>query len=449
MSFEPILIFILLMIMRKHVKTENLNSKWSRILKAGLYVTIALFALFEALPFHHGAFFHWFWHLALLAVAVVIYKRPEFAKMNNLVFAVLPVLVVGFLRDLSGLFGFSAFKTMDNYLQVADPFVIIWLIVMYIVYRRQQKALNKEMKVRLEEERLNRITLAQKEQLEIMVAERTVELTTQKEELEHALADLQATQTQLIQAEKMASLGELTAGIAHEIQNPLNFVNNFAEVNLELIDELKVFMHKGDTHSVEGIADDIRQNLSKITHHGKRADAIVKGMLQHSQSNAGQKEDTDLNQLADEYLGLSYHGLRAKDKSFNASLRKHFDPALLKARVIPQDIGRVLLNLFNNAFYAVNEKKKQHPTGYDPIVTIRTRSLPHMVEISVRDNGEGISEKVRDKIFQPFFTTKPTGQGTGLGLSISFDIITKGHGGKLQCHTREGEFTEFIIQLPA
>jgi len=255
----------------------------------------------------------------------------------------------------------------------------------------------------------------------------------------------------------MASLGELTAGIAHEIQNPLNFVNNFAEVNVELIDELTAAFDKGNKEEVMAIASDIKQNLGKITHHGKRADAIVKGMLQHSQNNSGQKEPTDLNQLAEEYLGLSFHGLRAKDKSFNATLKKHFDPSIGKLNIIPQDIGRVLLNIYNNAFYAVTEKKKMKAASstevltkveFEPTVTVSTRKLRDKVELSVRDNGNGIPEKVMDKIFQPFFTTKPTGQGTGLGLSMSYDIVTKGHGGTMTVNTKEGEFTEFIIQLP-
>jgi signal transduction histidine kinase len=244
-------------------------------------------------------------------------------------------------------------------------------------------------------------------------------------------------------------LGELTAGIAHEIQNPLNFVNNFAEVNVELLDELTTAFEKGEKEEALLIARDIKQNLGKITHHGKRADAIVKGMLQHSQNSSGQKEETDINQLAEEYLGLSYHGLRAKDKSFNATIRKNLDPALGKLAVVPQDIGRVFLNIYNNAFFAVTEKKKLNLQGYEPTVTVTTKRLPNKVLVIIRDNGVGIPDKALDKIFQPFFTTKPTGQGTGLGLSLSYDIITKGHGGTMTVKTKEGEFTEFEIQLPS
>jgi signal transduction histidine kinase len=244
----------------------------------------------------------------------------------------------------------------------------------------------------------------------------------------------------------MASLGELTAGIAHEIQNPLNFVNNFSEVNKELLAEMRDEIEKGNLEGVKLIANDLIDNEEKINHHGKRADAIVKGMLQHSRSSSGIKEPTDINALTDEYLRLAYHGLRAKDKSFNATMKTDFDESIGSINIVPQDIGRVVLNLLTNAFYAVNEKKKQQPEGYEPTVSIRTKKVTGKVEIRVADNGNGIPQKVLDKIFQPFFTTKPTGQGTGLGLSLAYDII-KAHGGELKVETKEGEGSEFIIQL--
>jgi len=282
-------------------------------------------------------------------------------------------------------------------------------------------------------------------------------LQQQKRKVESTLKELKSTQAQLIQSEKMASLGELTAGIAHEIQNPLNFVNNFSEVNTELIEELEIEADKGNLQEVKLIAKDIKENEVKINHHGKRADAIVKGMLQHSQSVGGVKEPTDINALADEYLRLAYHGLRAKDKSFNAILDTDFDPAIGKVPIMPQDIGRVLLNLYNNAFYAVSEKMNSAPHGYEPRITVSTRLVPatenslihqsaNSLIISVKDNGNGIPQKILDKIFQPFFTTKPTGQGTGLGLSLSYDIV-KAHGGELRVETSEGEGSRFIIQL--
>ena len=282
------------------------------------------------------------------------------------------------------------------------------------------------------------------------------ETDVQKSKVEQTLNELKSAQSQLIQSEKMASLGELTAGIAHEIQNPLNFVNNFSEVNRELISELVEEVDKGNTEEVKAIANDIKDNEEKINHHGKRADAIVKGMMQHSQASFGQKEPTDINKLADEYLRLSYQGLRAKDKSFNATIKTDFDESIGLINIIPQDIGRVLLNLYNNAFYAVAEKKKQNGDSFEPVVSLTTKKIGDKVEISVKDNGNGIPKKIVDKIFQPFFTTKPTGQGTGLGLSLSYDII-KAHGGEIKVETREGvglsaiasaqAGTNFFIQL--
>jgi signal transduction histidine kinase len=245
----------------------------------------------------------------------------------------------------------------------------------------------------------------------------------------------------------MASLGELTAGIAHEIQNPLNFVNNFSEINKEMIDEAREEMKKGNMEELSTILNDIKENSEKINHHGKRADAIVKGMLQHSRSSSGQKELTDINGLCDEYLRLSYHGLRAKDKSFNATFETDFDKSIGKINIMPQEIGRVVLNLINNAFYAVNEKAKQTIPGYEPTVTVNTIKQNGHVVISVNDNGNGIPEAIKEKIFQPFFTTKPTGSGTGLGLSLSYDIV-KAHGGEINVESKEGEGTAFMIQLP-
>ncbi|HEY5772604.1 MAG TPA: ATP-binding protein, partial [Chitinophagaceae bacterium] len=273
-------------------------------------------------------------------------------------------------------------------------------------------------------------------------------LESAKQQVEKTLTDLKQAQTQLVQSEKMASLGEMTAGIAHEIQNPLNFVNNFSEVSKELLDEMKTELETGNTEDAKDIADDVIQNLEKINHHGKRADAIVKSMLQHSRSSSGKKEPTDINALADEYLRLAYHGLRAKDKSFNARFETAFDDSIGKINIISQDIGRVLVNLINNAFYAVSERKKQESNGYEPTVEVFTKKVDDKIEIKVKDNGNGIPQKVLDKIFQPFFTTKPTGQGTGLGLSLAYDIVTKGHGGELKVKTREGEGSEFIIQIP-
>ncbi len=273
------------------------------------------------------------------------------------------------------------------------------------------------------------------------------EVDQQKTKAENALLVLKSTQSQLIQSEKMASLGELTAGIAHEIQNPLNFVNNFSEVNREMADELQMELKSGNIDEAIAISNDIKENSEKINHHGKRADAIVKGMLQHSRSSTGVKELTDINSLADEYLRLSYHGLKAKENSFNAKIKTDFDESIEKINIIPQDIGRVLLNLYSNAFYAISEKKKQQPNNYEPTVSLCTKKTGDKFEIRVKDNGNGIPQKIVDKIFQPFFTTKPTGLGTGLGLSLSYDIV-KAHAGEIRVDSAEGEGSEFLVQLP-
>jgi signal transduction histidine kinase/tetratricopeptide (TPR) repeat protein len=307
-----------------------------------------------------------------------------------------------------------------------------------------QQVLNLEISKKAEEAKKDAETTRRRNE---ELTQLNQQIEAQKKKLIEALDNLKATQTQLIQSEKMASLGELTAGIAHEIQNPLNFVNNFSEINSELVQEMKEALAAGNTPLANKIASDISANDEKINLHGKRADAIVKNMLQHSRVSSGKKEPTDLNVLVYEYLRLSYHGLRAKDKSFNAKFRTHFDDSIGKINIVPQDIGRVLLNLMNNAFYSVTEKHKRNSEGYEPTVTIETKKADKVVFISVKDNGDGIPHNVLDKIFQPFFTTKPTGQGTGLGLSLAYDIV-KAHGGEIRVDTNENFGAEFIIQLP-
>ncbi len=324
-------------------------------------------------------------------------------------------------------------KATTNLLLFGSIGILLILGMLFLSYRNRQKS------------KINEFLNRQKQNIE-----------SKNQELEQTLSLLKSTQAQLIQSEKLASLGELTAGIAHEIQNPLNFVNNFAEVSAEMLDDMKADLQAGKTAEAAEIADDLQVNLQKINHHGQRASAIVKGMLEHSRTgDAMHRVSTDLNALADEYLRLAYHGLRARDSSFNAVMETHFDPDLPKIEVIPQDIGRVLLNLINNAFYAVHQRATDvetlHATSlqYQPTVTIITRKLENAIEISVQDNGKGIPANIKDKIFQPFFTTKPTGQGTGLGLSLAYDIVTKGHGGTLEVNSKVGEGSEFIILLPS
>jgi two-component system NtrC family sensor kinase len=266
--------------------------------------------------------------------------------------------------------------------------------------------------------------------------------------LETTLNNLKSAQAQLIQSEKMASLGELTAGIAHEIQNPLNFVNNFSDVNTELIGEMQEEITAGNYNEAVILSNNVKSNQEKISFHGRRADTIVKGMLQHSRRSSGVKEPVDINALANEYLRLAYHGLRAKDKSFNATMKTDYDSSVGTINIIPQDIGRVILNLITNAFYSVTEKKKEADANFEPTVTVKTKRKNEDVLIQVNDNGIGIPQHLLDKIFQPFFTTKPTGQGTGLGLSLSYDIV-KAHGGELKVETRPGEGAAFTIYLPS
>jgi two-component system NtrC family sensor kinase len=287
--------------------------------------------------------------------------------------------------------------------------------------------------------------------LEDRVKERTVELSEQKESLQDALKDLKASQLQLVQREKMASLGEVASGIAHEIQNPLNFVNNFSEVNTELILEVKGLLANeklsaAGEEDINSIIEDVVQNLHRINQHGRRAENIVKNMLQHSKSGGGIKELSDINFLADEYLKLSYHGFRAKDNLFSVVIKSSFDPGIKKINIVPQDIGRVLINIYNNAFYSVSEKLKKHKAGYEPRVEVITKRHGQKVLIQIRDNGLGISSKFLDKIYQPFFTTKPAGEGTGLGLSLSYDII-KAHQGELKVDSIEGEYAEFTMEF--
>jgi len=318
------------------------------------------------------------------------------------------------------------------------------LFLMIFIATRFKEVLSE---VEAEADKVLRITEEKRELLtnQNVLLEKQVEERTSA--LNQSLENLKATQSQLIQSEKMASLGELTAGIAHEIQNPLNFVNNFSEVSHELLIEMKEELNNGDLEEVREITNDIEQNLEKINDHGKRASDIVKGMLQHSRSSDGKKEPTDINALADEYLRLAYHGMRAKDKSFNATLETDFDQSIGLVNISPQDMGRVVLNLITNAFYAVDEKKKSEAEHYEPTVSVSTKKEANKIDIKVTDNGNGIPKKILDKIFQPFFTTKPTGQGTGLGLSLSYDIV-KAHGGELKVETKESQGTTFIIILP-
>ncbi|MEO8109042.1 MAG: ATP-binding protein [Ginsengibacter sp.] len=447
MSIEPFIAFYAIRKLQKNLRNFSPDEKWDKVLTLALYGIGALFFFDIFTPFDKVT--DWIWHVLILSIIYVAYRFPVFANLRTLIIAILPLVIVSLVSDFLEDFFHSVYLKIDTILDFSLIAAVILMFVLLIQSNKQTKALQKERQKAKEQEERRIFIAAQNEQLEIIVAERTSEITRQKDELEHAITELKATQAQLIHSEKMASLGELTAGIAHEIQNPLNFVNNFSEINYELIEEMKSELSAGNAEEAVSIAENIKENEQKIIHHGKRADAIVKGMLQHSRSSSGQKEPTDINALADEYLRLSYHGLRAKDKSFNSKMETCFDETLDKINVVPQDVGRAFLNLFTNAFYAVSERKKIENNGYMPNVIVSTKKLPGKVQIKVRDNGLGIPEKALDKIFQPFFTTKPSGQGTGLGLSLSFEIITQGHGGEMKVDTKEGEFAEFVIELPA
>ena len=444
MILEPFVLIFIIWHIRKNLRLLSPNTHWDKSLLWAMIGIVILFILERAIPI--TTVINWIWHLLILGIGYLIFRFPLLERMRTIIIAVLPLVIINTIGDLIKIIYLPLYERIDDYLTFAIVFSLAWMIAMLIRSNKQNRALNKERKKTLAEEERNKFISAQKEKLELVVEERTAEITKQKDELMHAFTELKNTQSQLVQSEKMASLGELTAGIAHEIQNPLNFVNNFSEVCTELLDEMMDELKSGNTEEVLALASDVKANQEKINHHGKRAGAIVKGMLQHSRTSSGKNEPTDINALCDEYLRLSYHGLRAKNKSFNADFKADLDKKLPEIKVVPQDFGRVLLNLINNAFFAVNEKSKTENKDFKPSVIVKTKLEKTKVIISVSDNGSGIPEDVKEKIFQPFFTTKPTGEGTGLGLSLSYDIV-KAHGGELKVETVEGEGTEFIIIL--
>ena len=451
MRFDIILLIIVFSYLRNILQTKKLLPQLDRYLYYGLIGSVALLVLQTTV--HTGrSIAIWLAHAAILGIIYIALTRNEFKPAKSFIYSIIPVAALSFFEEIFKLIVPSTYDNWKGYFETANVFAIIWFAAMMFIDKRQRAVLAKEQLKAVQREKKLELSEAMQAELEVQVAERTAELLGQKTALQETLHELKSTQSLLIQSEKMASLGELTAGIAHEIQNPLNFVNNFSEVSHELLDEMNVAIAKGDLTEAKVIASDVQQNLEKILQHGKRADAIVKGMLQHSRTSSSTKEPTDINKLADEYLRLAYHGLRAKDKSFNVTMKTDFDESIGNINIIPQDIGRVILNLITNAFYAVDERKKQRTsegltTGFEPMVSISTKKTNGKIEISVADNGIGIPEKIKEKIFQPFFTTKPTGQGTGLGLSLSYDIV-KAHGGDLKVETVEGQGSEFIIQLP-
>jgi two-component system NtrC family sensor kinase len=432
--FYFITAFILLNRLYKSVKYTAIWMKWKPVL---IYLQIGIWVAYLVCKacFHDNDGINSILGASLLlGVVFWVDKQEDFKNFGFYLKAHYPLIAIGYLSGLIILIKHSFYNDYEGWFMGAVIGGFFWIFGIWATSKKQREEL--------------RMASARNQELDRLVAERTAALTMQKEELEKALEQLKVTQQQLIQSEKLASLGELTAGIAHEIQNPLNFVNNFSDVSMELIDEMEQELAKGDTEEAMAIATDIKQNLEKIRHHGKRADGIVKGMLQHSRASSNTKEAADINKLADEYFRLAYHGLRAKDKSFNAELETHFAEGLPMVNMVPQDVGRVLLNLFNNAFYAVQQKHKELGDTFKPVVKVTTALKGKFLEITVTDNGTGMPDEIKEKILQPFFTTKPTGEGTGLGLSLSYDIIVKGHGGKIDIASKEGEGSEFIIKLP-
>jgi len=430
-AFYFLAIFFLAIRLKKVFRFTPVYQKWRSLFNYAWLVML----LFAVLQYQFGNITTGFIGcFSLIGVLYYLDKEPEFEPFKFYLHAHYPLIIVGLLDNLTQLVSFSFYYKWDNYFNFAILGAFAYIFARWANAKKQREELI--------------VANARNNELDRLVTERTAELTRQKDELQETVKLLQATQAQLIQQEKLASLGELTAGIAHEIQNPLNFVNNFSEVSIELIDEMTDELGKGDTEEAIAIAGDLKQNLEKIIHHGRRADGIVKGMLQHSRSGGDTKEPTDINKLADEYFRLAYHGLRAKDKAFNAELVTTFAPDLPLVPMVPQDIGRVLLNLFNNAFYATQHKKETAGANYKPTVEIITSVEGKSVKIAVKDNGIGIPDAIKEKIMQPFFTTKPTGEGTGLGLSLSYDIVVKAQGGSIDIEGKEGVGSIFIIKLP-
>jgi two-component system, NtrC family, sensor kinase len=445
-----LLIILSVRFIRKNIKTNEILPNWDSLLAKLPYVAGFLFLGGNAIGGKFAPTVNLFWFVSLSFLLYILWLLKDNRLANTLLWAITPIVILNTVKDFVHYWTPTFERRYDSYFDLVGLIGFIWMFIFVIAAAKQQKVLVKE------QEKLKAVQ-AQKDDLETLVSERTAEITQQKEELEKTLEELKATQDQLIQREKMASLGELTAGIAHEIQNPLNFVNNFAELSGELAEELKDEINKPDfdrTLIIE-LVNDLTSNQEKINHHGKRASNIVKGMLEHSRTSTGKKEATDINALIEEFLPLSYHGMRAKDKTFNASFNMNLDKKIGKINIVPQDMGRVLLNLFNNAFYAVNQRSQlskglkplESLEEYAPSVVVTTFKKEDCIEIYVKDNGGGIPESLKTKIFQPFFTTKPTGEGTGLGLSLSYDIVTKGHGGELEVESTEGVGTEFLIKL--
>jgi signal transduction histidine kinase len=441
-----IVVLVLIGFLNKKLPVTDIDKEWMRrVLKSLQIITVVVFILSIVTDDKYDPTFNLLGFLITSSLIFILYKLRENKIVSTLLLAILPFYAVTSIIDFLK-YSFSSFyEENDGKIAIFSAAALIWLVAYFVGASKQRKALAAEEAKRKEIEGEN-------EQLEVLVKERTSEILNQKNELLKTLEQLKATQDQLVQSEKLASLGELTAGIAHEIQNPLNFVNNFSEVSEEIVIELLEEREKAIAERDAGLEDelltDLKDNLAKINHHGKRASGIVKSMLEHSRASDGQKESVDINLLADEYLRLSYHGLRAKDRTFNAKMETLFDPKMPEIKVITQDFGRVFLNIINNAFQSPDPANSaDSEKSYMKLVTVTTNVYKNHIEVSIKDNGAGIPDNIKDKIFQPFFTTKPTGKGTGLGLSLAYDIV-KAHGGETKVESEINKGTEFIITLP-
>ena len=435
---------------RKALDTPTRLPTWDRWLARAWQAAVFFFIVGQLLGDSAGDWLDDFFLSGAMAVgAAVGWRLRAYRPAFWVAVGLAPYAAYMLLGVLLRLLGSNIVHELDSHGNL-EGVLVFWVGILFFVARSQHKTLNAESQRRLTAEQEQRRIENQNHTLEYEVHQRTAALARQTDALRNTLQELRDTQDQLIQAEKMASLGELTAGIAHEIQNPLNFVNNFAEVSSELAQELAEERARPtrDAQLEAELLGDLKQNIRKITQHGQRAASIVRGMLEHSRASTGERVPTDLNGLADEHLRLAYHGLRAKDKSFNASFHTELAPQLPLVQAASQDIGRVLLNLFTNAFYAVRQRQQAGEAGYAPTVRVRTRCVGNEVEVQVQDNGTGIAQGVRRKIFQPFSTTKPSGEGTGLGLSLAHDIVTKGHGGTLEVESQPGQGTTFTLRLP-
>lgn len=443
-----IITIFLIQFLRKSYKDTELRRVWN---SRAVLVMVACGLFFIATSVNtlkHFPIVETIGNALLVLLYVFLWRKEEFAEHRNTFIMITPLVAAFVLQNLLKLIAPAFYKQYDAIFEGLELLSWLWLLGSWLVFRKQKKALDEERRKRREEEEKARLAALNNQMLEQMVAERTLEITEQKNQLEETLKELQSTQALLIQSEKMASLGELTAGIAHEIQNPLNFVNNFSEVNAELLDEAGEALQKDDWPAVADLLKNVKENQLKINQHGKRADAIVKGMLLHSRGTSTNTELTNINDLTDEYLRLAFHSMRAKEKSFNVDLVENFGKNLPSINIVPQDIGRVLLNIITNAFHAMNEKRiALQNDDYLPKLEVETSKVDRDIIIRIADNGNGIPEVLSSKVFMPFFTTKPTGQGTGLGLSISFDIV-KAHGGTLRFESRQNEGTTFYISLP-